>query len=172
MRGVHFHSMHLKKGLGNLPVQFVVLCQQDTAVIKIRLFSLFLNRTAPFDSTCKRAEKRVPEQWLWYETIHPCLPGIFLYEVPVIGRYHDDCGIRSHQTADLSGCLNPVHIRHLPVNQGNVIVCPLTQPVPHFLQRLKTGIHPDRIGSGVLKDFYALAPYRRVIIHHQDSQPV
>ena len=56
--------------------------------------------------------------------IYPCFPGHFSYFIPIIGSKDNDRCMVAYDLSYLSGGFYPVHFRHLPVDQYQIVIFP------------------------------------------------
>ena len=89
---------------------------------------------------------------------------------PVIGRHNNDRDIRPHNPANLSRRLDPVHLRHLPVNEDHIIIGPTGPALPDSVDGLASAVHPFRLDSHLMKRHNGALADGHVIIHDQRLQ--
>ena len=171
--GFHLEASLLQDHLGNLPVQLVVLHQQDPLPAKIRLGPggglLLLDEVV---GRQKDGFQVGHEQGLGAEG-GDARPFGFLLDVrPVVGGEDDDGRVLSDGFPNAAAGFNAAELRHLPVDDVGVVGVPLVVGALGPVDRFPAGggplcpqpdlvEHPD----------HALAAVA-VVIHHKGPQPL
>ena len=89
---------------------------------------------------------------------------------PVIGSHDDDGHLRPHNAAYSSGCLNPIHSRHFPVNQYHVKIPAFIPELLYPVDCLASAVHPLCLDSHFVKSHNRALAHSHIIIHHQGFQ--
>ena len=137
-RHVHIDLPHAQDHDHNLRVEGHVFRQQDAAAFQVRLdkaptFLLLLKRVAEL------VHHRSGEQGLGHKAVHPGLLCLFRHVVPVVGSQDDDGRVVAHDGTDPAASLHPVHLRHLPVYQDQVVGFTAGMAHPHHFNRFRAG---------------------------------
>ena len=171
---LHSEAGHLQDLPGDLRVQLIVLHKQGTATRQIYLSKL-----------CKRRNRFLllfayqgaegpgqpgAEQRLADEGVGTGRPGLLLNVRPVIGRNDDDRYIPAHRLPDRPCGGDPVHIRHLPVDDAGKVVPPLLVVEHHLFHGLRTAGNPLGLHAQVIQHPAAGLQTDIVVIRHQHVQ--
>ena len=117
---VDLHLAHGQDHDHDLGVDLHVLRQEDPAALEVgfrgsRGSLLFAEGLAEF------IHDRLREEGLGDKGVHAGAQGFVRHVVPVVGGQDDDGGFVAHDFADPPGGLDAVHLRHLPVDQDQVV---------------------------------------------------
>ena len=119
---VDIHFTHCQHHSHDLGVHRHVFGQEHAASLEVgadgrhRLALLLEGRL-------ELVEHAACEQRLGNEGVHASVDCLVCHLVPVVGGQDDDGGVIADDRSDLPRRLDAVHVRHLPVNEQQVVVC-------------------------------------------------
>ena len=91
----------------------------------------------------------------------------FLDIAPVVRRYDQDRNLISHELADLTGHLQPVHSRHPPVQKNDLIIVMSGMTFLHHPERLSAVHWPFHVDPDLTESMHRALTEVFVIIHNQ-----
>ncbi len=173
-RGLHLEAGLRQDGFRNLPVQLIVLHQEDALAGEIG-FCPGGGFVLLFDEMVGSQQGGLQvghEQRLGAEGGDPCLLGLLLDVRPVVGGEDDDGDLAADGLADAPAGLQPAHLRHLPVDDIGMVGIPLIVGALRPIDRFLSGGGPLRPHADLGQHpAYALTAVA-VVVHHDGPQPL
>ena len=157
---------------GNLPVQVVVLCQQNPPALQVAPayhdIAVVL-RVHYAHKGFQTIEEGGFEQRLGDEARHAGISGLVFNLAPVVSGDEENRDIVSPTPPDLAGGSNAVHTRQLPVQQDDVVVIPAAVVLLHHFQGGLRVLGPVRIQADSLQGRHRALAQLLVVVHHQHT---
>ena len=171
VRHINHKSGFLQNLNGDLLIQFIVFHQKNLLSFKacIVLRNIFF-----FIGCCKRRFQNLSqfgqEDRLGTKSSHARLSCLFFNIGPVIGRQNDDGFFFPHNAPNPSHNLDPVHIRHQPVNNISGIFIILLVGKLRPKHRFFTGCGPVRPHADGGQHLGHTGTGIKIIVHHKRPQ--
>ena len=169
-RKIGFHLPRLQHHGHDLRIDLHILRQKNAAAPQLR----FLLLPARGDSFAlhgglKFIQNRCYKKRLGNKAVNPCLQGFFQHIIPAVGRQDDDCGLVADDLPDPPRRFHAVHLRHLPIQEDQVIGLPSRVAQFYLFDCFRTGRREVCGNARLFQHQLSMLAGDRVVINDQHA---
>ena len=168
LRHVRFNLPHLKNHDHDFRIDGHVFRQQDTATAEVRLLILH-DRAFLLERVPEFIQHRSRKQRLGHKRVHTGVSRFIGNIVPVVGSQDNDGSILANDGTNLPGRFHPVHFRHLPVYQNQVIGFPAGTAHPHHLHPFPAGQRCFAVNTNLPHYYFCVFAGNGIIVDNKHA---